>query len=170
MKKGFVLLFLVLISLNFIVAECVDINSASLSELDELSGVGEVIAGRIIDGRPFDSIDDLIDIERIGDVTLEKIKEQGLACVDCDCEGEVEEGVKKGEKIVNVVGVNVVEEIDYNPHKEAISLVPKDIKSEEVLEKSDGDRYATYGLVGFCVVLFLLYASKYYRNDKNEFE
>ena len=61
--------------------ECIDINTASLEELDKIYGVGPTIAQRIIETRPFTSVDDLIRVKGIGEKTLQKIKEQGLACV-----------------------------------------------------------------------------------------
>jgi competence ComEA-like helix-hairpin-helix protein len=61
--------------------ECIDINTASSEELQKIYGVGPVIAQRIIEARPFSSIDDLIKVKGIGEKTLQKIKEQGLACV-----------------------------------------------------------------------------------------
>ncbi|MGB9743428.1 MAG: ComEA family DNA-binding protein [Minisyncoccales bacterium] len=66
------------ISANF---SCLDLNTASLEDLEKLTGVGPVIAQKIIDNRPFSSIDDLIKISGIGEVKLAAIKEQGLACV-----------------------------------------------------------------------------------------
>ncbi len=61
--------------------DCVDINSASKEELMEIYGVGETIAQRIIEARPFSSLDDLLRVKGIGEKRLAKIKEQGLACV-----------------------------------------------------------------------------------------
>lgn len=57
----------------------VNINTASPTELDTLPGVGEVIAQRIIDHRtehgPFTSVDDLLDVSGIGEVTLEELRD-----------------------------------------------------------------------------------------------
>lgn len=60
----------------------IDINTSSLEQLDEITGIGPVYAQRIIDARPFTSLDDLLGVEGIGEVTLEKIKEQGCAFVE----------------------------------------------------------------------------------------
>jgi hypothetical protein len=59
----------------------VDINTASLAQLDTLAGIGPVYAQRIIDGRPYSSIDDLDRVKGIGPAILQKIKDQGLAYV-----------------------------------------------------------------------------------------
>lgn len=67
----------------------VDINTASLEQLDELSGIGPVYAQRIVDNRPFSSVDDLDRVKGIGPATLAKIKEQGLACVNCTPEATI---------------------------------------------------------------------------------
>jgi len=70
-------------SVGIFAAEMVDINTASLAQLDTLVGIGPVYAQRIIDGRPYSSVDDLIRVNGIGEKTLQKIKDQGLACVNC---------------------------------------------------------------------------------------
>ena len=61
--------------------QCVDLNTASSSDLERITGVGPTIAQRIIDARPFSSVDTLTRVSGIGDVRLANIKEQGLACV-----------------------------------------------------------------------------------------
>jgi len=79
------LLFFILLYPTFIFAtDQININSASLSQLDELTGIGSKYAQAIIDARPFSSVDDLSRVKGIGSGTrLQKIKDQGLACVDC---------------------------------------------------------------------------------------
>ncbi|MBA3724060.1 MAG: ComEA family DNA-binding protein [Candidatus Levybacteria bacterium] len=53
----------------------ININAADESELDTLPGVGEVTAGKIIDNRPYQNIQELLDKEVVGQATFEKIKE-----------------------------------------------------------------------------------------------
>ena len=62
-------------------ASLIDINTAPLEELEEIIGVGPALAQRIIEARPFNSLDDLIKVKGIGEITLQKIKDQGLAWV-----------------------------------------------------------------------------------------
>lgn len=54
----------------------ISINTASLTELDALEGIGEKRAGDIVAGRPYQSIDDLITQKIITATLLEKIKTQ----------------------------------------------------------------------------------------------
>jgi competence ComEA-like helix-hairpin-helix protein len=49
---------------------CISLNSASSKELQQLSGVGEKRAADIIQNRPFTNIDDLLNIDGIGEVSL----------------------------------------------------------------------------------------------------
>jgi len=64
-------------------ADMVDINTASLAQLDTLTGIGPAKAQAIINARPFSSVNDLLRVSGIGEKTLQKIKDQGLACVGC---------------------------------------------------------------------------------------
>jgi competence protein ComEA len=57
----------------------VNVNTASAEELETLPGIGEVLAATIIQYReehgPFTSVDQLLDVSGIGEVTLEEIRE-----------------------------------------------------------------------------------------------
>ncbi len=59
----------------------IDINSAGQSQLTGITGIGPVLSQRITGARPFSSVDDLIRVKGIGEITLQKIKEEGLAYV-----------------------------------------------------------------------------------------
>jgi competence ComEA-like helix-hairpin-helix protein len=64
---------------------CVNINTANFEELRRIIHIDEERAQSILQRReriPFASVDDLDDIKGIGDVRLQEIKEEGLACVE----------------------------------------------------------------------------------------
>jgi len=54
----------------------ININLASVSDLEMLPGVGEVTAKKIVDGRPYTSIDELLEKKIVGSATFEKIREK----------------------------------------------------------------------------------------------
>ncbi|HCM37069.1 MAG: Competence protein ComEA helix-hairpin-helix repeat protein [Candidatus Gottesmanbacteria bacterium GW2011_GWB1_43_11] len=53
----------------------ININSASKAELDTLPGVGEVTAQKIISGRPYQTVEELLSKKAVNQSTFEKIKE-----------------------------------------------------------------------------------------------
>jgi competence protein ComEA len=57
----------------------ININTASATELETLSGIGEVLAAAIIEYRtqngPFASVEDLLDVSGIGPATLDEIRD-----------------------------------------------------------------------------------------------
>ncbi len=51
-----------------------DLNTATAAELEALPGIGEVMAGKIIAGRPYGRVEDLLLVKGIGEATLEKLR------------------------------------------------------------------------------------------------
>jgi competence protein ComEA len=56
--------------------QCVNINTATKEQLVTLNGVGEVTAEKIIQGRPYSKVEDLLNVSGIGEATLNKFKDQ----------------------------------------------------------------------------------------------
>lgn len=55
-------------------ANRLDLNVASKEQLKELPGVGDVLADRIIDARPFYSVEQLKDVKGVGEATYVKLR------------------------------------------------------------------------------------------------
>lgn len=60
---------------NGVTGGLVNLNLASQSELEDLPGIGEVTAGKIIKGRPYGSIQDIKDKKIVGESVYGKIKD-----------------------------------------------------------------------------------------------
>ena len=56
--------------------ECININTATKEQLTTLNGVGDSTAQKIIDGRPYTQITDLLNVSGIGQATLDKFKDK----------------------------------------------------------------------------------------------
>ena len=54
----------------------ININAASEQELDSLPGIGPIYAQKIINGRPYSSIDELLSKKIVGSKVFEEIKEK----------------------------------------------------------------------------------------------
>ena len=55
--------------------DVININTASLAELESLPGIGPVLAQRIVDHRPYRTLEDILDVPGIGEATYEKLKD-----------------------------------------------------------------------------------------------
>ncbi len=126
MKSALIILTIFIFLLVNISASCdksqIDINSASVEELTGIDYIGPVKAQEIINSRPFESIDDLIEVKGIGNWTLDKIKNQGLACVNGQGEEEpVEEAEEDKETTKEENVVEEHQEIEELPEIEEIS-------------------------------------------------
>ena len=134
MKKFLFLIFTFLIFPFFVLAsDKVEINTASLEQLDEIIGIGPVLGQRIIDTRPFSSIDDLIRVKGIGEKTLQKIKDQGLAYV----ERQVEQPTTK--TFIEISAEIPIEtSIEISVEKPAIKVYPSEVIINEILPSPEG--------------------------------
>ena len=165
-----IILFLII---PVVFAECqenqIDINTASIEKLDELYGIGPVKAEAIINTRPFNSIDNLINVYGIGEATLNKIKEQGLACVeeekDLNSKEEINEKPEEINEENSKIPIKNIEPIDEQKTFEIIKLNAQTIKREENKEVLNKNNLIMYGFFVFCVLLGILFLL----NKKNDF-
>lgn len=190
MKKIFlILIFIFLVS--DISASCnstqIDINSASAKELGNITQVGNATAMKIIAGRPFHSVDDLLNVSGIGPAKLGKIKEQGLACISDNETAEnsannTEKNLSDNETIITKnfsvqdnsksENANEVQEDNILPNEtnetlSPISLNAKDIKTENGMENLQIN-WPLCGIFAFCIAFGALFLFKK-RKRKNEF-
>ncbi|VVB82008.1 Helix-hairpin-helix motif protein [uncultured archaeon] len=181
MKRLFLVLSFILIIAN-ISAYCnetqININTASAQELDNIVYVGNTTAMKIMASRPFYSLEDLLNVSGIGPAKLDKIKQQGLACVkDAEMSINQSENEITGEVVKNNPQISEVSEKkeDYetsvsktpNETLEVITLDAKTIKSGDN-NKILVNNLALYGLVSLCLLSGTLILLKT-RKRKNEF-
>lgn len=195
-----IIIISLIVLLSFYSAQCepgqIDINSASKEELTQIIYIGEDRANQMINIRPFESLDDIVIISGIGEIYLQKIKEQNLACVDEYSEEDYNKKEKIGESDIEILSDSKLKELSRDNDKETkefilekeeserilehttfepIKLNPQNIKSETDLKKEEDkeESYAIYLFVAFVIVICLLLAIKKYKRKykyKNEFE
>ncbi|MAG11002.1 hypothetical protein CMI44_01685 [Candidatus Pacearchaeota archaeon] len=129
-KVNLIFLF-VLIGVPLVFAFCsdeqIDINSASEEKLDEIIWVGPVTAEKIVNARPFENLDSLIDVSGIGEVKLADIKEQGLACVE-------DEEVEENEEEADEQDLAHVEEDEEEDDEQDLAHVEEDEEEDDEQE------------------------------------
>jgi len=54
---------------------CINLNTATKDQLITLNGIGESTAQKIIDARPFDKVEDILNVSGIGELTYNKFKD-----------------------------------------------------------------------------------------------
>jgi competence ComEA-like helix-hairpin-helix protein len=95
----------------------IEINSAAKEELDKLVGIGETLAKRIIQSRPFSSLQGLTKVKGIGEAALGKIKEQGCAYVKS--QGQVQPVL---EVLPTSIEFSIVENDTYQSQKQTLTV------------------------------------------------
>lgn len=160
----FILFLLILNFVSVVDADCqdnqIDINSASLSEMMKIKGLGGegIIAQKVIDARPFESVEDLIRVSGIGPATLQKIKEQGLACVedeDIKVDEKPDEKTKTPKESISIEE-NPKTNIVLTPRKEKIVLNGAVENSEETVYESKNLKILKYVPYAFSVFLIFI--------------
>ncbi len=174
MKKVVIVLILFFL-VSSVSANCeegqIDLNSASLVELQKIVGIGPSYAEQIVELRKirlFSSVDDLERVYGIAAGRLGSIKENnpGLICTG----GEF---VDVGESIVEED--LVFEKVQTGDQSSVgsgnvIKVAPKDIKSENSTEVISKDKYAIIGFSFFCILILSLFFVRRVKNKKNVLE
>jgi len=204
-KKEKNLLFVIVLFLaaltfaGFASAACsegqININNASLEDLDLIKWVGPATAQAIIDTRLFYSLDDLLNVSGIGETKLQDIKNQGLACVDVDDDGSDSDSDEENgsdsdgedeDKDDNddcdndedsderdVINYTLKTNYTGNSNKkdnftfEKIKINNYSNNTKDIKTKPN---YALYGLGIFSLLIITLLALRFRRYSKNEFK
>jgi hypothetical protein len=177
--KIFLLLLFLFLVIPAISASCnstqVDINSASLKNLDKIIHIGPSMAQKIADSRPFYSVDDLANVRGIGNGSnFLDIKRQNLACVSDEMDIIYQETLPNiSSTVEDIIPISQTEQITKEPtRQENLTMINLGFSNSQNIKTQNGNEgnknYAIYGLVGFCILLTGLYFIKI-RKRKNEF-
>lgn len=152
MKRLLLALLFVLLPAFVFAVEQVDINTASLGQLDLLTGVGPAIAQRIIDARPYSSIDDLDKVKGIGPATLQKIKDQGLACVDCPAQSAKEPAAQQTSVNTAKVLPKTEKSVKNNIEEAGIADISRAINTNQE-DNQKNPWFLFFTTLGFAIIL-----------------
>ncbi|MFH1365604.1 MAG: helix-hairpin-helix domain-containing protein [archaeon] len=175
-KLIFFLFSIILLLIGSVFAECfdgqIDINTASATELDKIIYVGPTTAAKIIEARPFNSVDNLINVSGIGEIKLNAIKNENLACVSSEAKEEIKETEteeidimeeileKENTETSSASTISLVNNSSEIKELQVIKLNSKDIKEENsTQENKEGnfiEKYAGFGLMALCILLLIL--------------
>lgn len=176
-ERWLLVLGLFIIFISFVSATCssgqININSANLTQLDNLYGVGPAKAQAIISARPYFTVSDLVNASGIGPKTLQGIENQGLACVEKNSSANNVKGNTSAENFLIINAQNssnssdVIKKTEVDTSPITLSS-PKDIKTSKPPQVLGTIDYSKYSIVIFCILLLLLYVLKP-KKKKNEF-
>ncbi len=184
-----VFLLLTIVLLANVSALCsagqIDINTASLKDLEKIKWVGNATAQKIVDARPFSSVDDLKRVSGLGGTgkRLTDIKAEGLACVENEVNNDEEKDVNANTTQDNIstnnnsnneLAVNVSSYQKIEPQIINLNYAVNDTKGIKTEENSENlgetrkNKIALYGFFVFSaviIILLFLRKSRIYKND-----
>ena len=147
MIRGTFTFILLIFLLEFVTCTCnetqIDINSANITELDRIINVGPKTAEWIIGNRTYNTVEDLTRIYGIGDIKINEIKTQGLACVSED-----KEILEENETLVEEIDEEELNELENESQAEEESVSEEEItkivmNSTEYLSKQQEEQKIT---------------------------
>ena len=174
--KRLVLFFFLIILMSNVLAQCSDeqinINTASAIDLDKITYIGPATAIKVINARPFSSVDDLINVSGIGETKLKAIKDENLACVE-DSNNEKESSEKISEEdsqeeiktkeeplIINSSPATINPIVKELQVIKLNSINSKDIKNNNSIQENKEEisikKYAGFGLMALCILILIL--------------